>query len=344
MIIGLRQRLLGLADGQIIADPGGVALLGFAQRLVGQVHARARHFHLPLRRRDVEQCVPHVGVHLRIHIAQLRALGVQLRLRLFRLAAQTILLEQRRAHCAAGVDRAVRMAHIHADVAIIHVGLERGIAVGRRRLALLFGGFGLLHHRRQVLAVGMSLLQHRIQIDLVESRIGRLIHQVEFLRQRQPDGARQGQPIFFQRILRHDKLLLQRLVIDPRSKFIEQRSGARLVAVHGLVERNLGRTHLRLCAGYAGLVRQHHEIGVAHRQHHHVARVLRRKLRGIEVVFRGQVVAQRIHVDQRPAQRSPNVGKSERPHNGRKMRKPQPLCRKVHLQFGFLDVAFHRRQ
>ncbi len=111
----------------------------------------------------------------------------------------------------------------------------------------------------------------------------------------------------------HNQLLLQGLVIHPRPQLVQQRRRARLVIGNRLVERNFGRGHLRFHARDLGLIGQHQQIGIAHGQHHQFPRVLRRELRGGKVVARGQVVAQRVHIHQRPAQRSANIGIPKRP-------------------------------
>ena len=196
----------------------------------------------------------------------------------------------------------MRGLRIHANVAVIAGEGERGQPVGRGRLALLLGRLGLLHHRGQIFAVGVGLANGLVHIDLVEGRIRRLVGQREALRQRQPDGPRQGQLVLFQSIPRHNQLLLQRLIIHAGAQLIQQRRGAGLMVGNRLVERNLRRGHLRFHAGHAGLIGQRQQVGIAHHQHHQFARILSRQLSGGKVVPRGQVVAQRGHIDQRPSQ------------------------------------------
>ena len=98
----------------------------------------------------------------------------------------------------------MRSLHIHADVAVIAVKFEGGQPVGGGRFALLLGCFGLLHHRGQVFAVGVSFADGLIHVDLIEGRVGRLVGQREALLERQADGSRQSQLVFFQSVPGHN--------------------------------------------------------------------------------------------------------------------------------------------
>ena len=64
---------------------------------------------------------------------------------------------------------------------------------------------------------------------LVECRVRRLVSQIELLRQRQPDGARQRQLVLLKGVLGHNQLLLQRLIIHARPQFVEQRRSSGVV-------------------------------------------------------------------------------------------------------------------
>ena len=71
LTVGLRHGLLCLTDGQIVADAVGVALLGLAERLVGEVDTGSGYFDLLLGGGNVEQGVTHIGVDLGVLVAQL---------------------------------------------------------------------------------------------------------------------------------------------------------------------------------------------------------------------------------------------------------------------------------
>ena len=190
----------------------------------------------------------------------------------------------------------------------------------------------------------MSLANGGVDIQLVEGRKRNLVYQVELLRQRQADGARQRQPVFFERVLVHDQLLLQSLIINPGAQLIEQRRGPCLVHVDRLVERNLGRRHLGSCSGDKGFIGQHQEIGVAHRQHHHLACIFSRQLRGVEVVARRQVISDRVHIHHRPREARAQIGVAKGPHDAGKSWDPQSQGSQVHLLQGPLPRSIHRGQ
>ena len=78
LIVGLGHGLLRLAHGQVVAYAVGVTFLRFFQSFVGQVHAGLRHLDLFLRRGNIEQRVAHIGVNLRLLVAQLRPRGIEL--------------------------------------------------------------------------------------------------------------------------------------------------------------------------------------------------------------------------------------------------------------------------
>ncbi len=238
----------------------------------------------------------------------------------------------------------MRVRQRRSNIAVVAIELQHRQPVRGSRLALLLGRLHLLHHRRQILPVGVRLANCRLHIQLVKRCVRGLVCQVEALRQRQPDGARQRQFVLLQRIPRHNQLLLQRLVIHLRPQLVQQRRGARLVVRGCLVQRDLRRRHLRFHAAYLCLVGNHQQVRISHRQHHHVARVVCRELRGAKVVPRRKVVSQRLHVHQRPAQRSPHIRVAEWPDNLRKSRKPQSLRGQIHLLHRFLAASIHRRQ
>src|SRR5580658_10390748 len=88
LIVGLGHGLLCLAHRQVVAYAVGVTFLRFFERLISQVHTRLRHLDLFLRRCDIEQGVAHIGVNLRLLVAQLRPRGIEVGLRLLGLATQ----------------------------------------------------------------------------------------------------------------------------------------------------------------------------------------------------------------------------------------------------------------
>ena len=156
-------------------------------------------------------------------------MNVELRLGLLGFAAEFKFLEERhtqRAGCVAG---AVRVSQGGADIAVVAVELERGEAICGGGFALLFGGLGLLEHGGQVFAIGVGLVNGGVDVQLIEGGIGRIVSKRITLRQGQSDGARQGQLIFLQSVLRNDQLLLEGLVVDAGAQLIEQRSCAGLV-------------------------------------------------------------------------------------------------------------------
>ena len=96
---------------------------------------------------------------------------------------------------------------------------------------------------------------------------------------------------------------------------------------HSLIERDFRGGYLRLYTAHFGLVGQHQQIGVPHREHDQVARVLRRQLRGGKVVPRGQIIAQRCHIHHRPCHVGAHIGVGKRPDDLGKARNAQALGR-----------------
>jgi len=71
----------------------------------------------------------------------------------------------------------------------------------RCSLALVFRGFCLLEQCGKVFAIGVGLANGGVDIELIEGRVGRMVGEIERLRKRQADGAREGQLVFFESIL-----------------------------------------------------------------------------------------------------------------------------------------------
>ena len=99
--------------------------------------------------------------------------GVELRLRLLGLAAQSKFLKYGHAQRGCGVYGAMRMRQRGADVAVVGVGLNGGETRGRSRFALVRCGRGLLDQRSEIFAIGFGLLDECVGIELVKGRVGR---------------------------------------------------------------------------------------------------------------------------------------------------------------------------
>ncbi len=104
----------------------------------------------------------------------------------------------------------------------------------------------------------------------------------------------------------------------------------------GLIERNLRGSNLRLDTADLGFVGQHQQIGVAHGEHNQIARIFRRQLRGGKVVARGKIVAQRLHIHERPGHVGAHIDIAERPDDLGKARNAQALGGQIGLRLRFL--------
>ena len=80
------------------------------------------------------------------------------------------------------------------------------------------------------------------------------------------------------------------LVVHLRPQHIQPRADTGIMRCGGLVQRHLRGRQLRIHSRNPRGVRDAHQVGVAHRQHHHVARVFSRKLGRGKVMFRRDVV------------------------------------------------------
>ena len=94
----------------------------------------------------------------------------------------------------------MRVLKVHADVAVVSVEGECGKAIGGGCLALVFRGFCLLEQCGKVFTIGVGLANCGVDIELIEGRVGRMVGEIERLRKRQADGAREGQLVFFESI------------------------------------------------------------------------------------------------------------------------------------------------
>ena len=120
-------------------------------------------------------------------------LRIELRLCLFGFAAQRKLLEDRHAERRAGIHGAVRVADIYADVAVIRGNLEgrdSDSAVAALRCSSAALVCSIMAARS--LRLAWACLMVVVHVELIEGRVRRLVDEVEFLRQRQADGARQA--------------------------------------------------------------------------------------------------------------------------------------------------------
>ena len=111
-----------------------------------------------------------------------------------------------------------------------------------------------------------------------------------------------------------------------------------------LIERNFGSIHLRLRRLDQRRIRDHRQVRIADGQHHQVARILRRQICGLEIVPLRQIILQRRQIEQRPAQRTANVGVPVRSDDRGEARNAQTFRLQIRLLHGGLDRRARRWQ
>ena len=163
--------------------------------------------------------------------------------------------------------------------------------------------------------VFQSLRERGLRVQIVQRLVRRGVGQGILLIERQANRPRQRNFIFRQLVHRRNQRLLLVLVIHLRAQHVQPRTGAGLMRRHSLVVAQLRGLQLRLHGVDARLVRDAEQVGVAHRQHHHVARILRGEPGGGKAVFRRKVSLQRPDVHQVLRQVGSKVDHLEGTHN-----------------------------
>ena len=108
-----------------------------------------------------------------------------------------------------------------------------------------------------------------------------LLGQNKFLSGRQANDPRDRQSLLGKVIARNDELLLAGLKFDLRAQGVDRRSQPGFQLVGGFLIKRLCALDLSFGGFNPGTGSDRLQIGVAHRQHHHLARILVAELRSL---------------------------------------------------------------
>ena len=153
------DRFLRLHNLQIVGDSGSEAVLRLGESLLGQVYRAACDFDLLRGSIEIEQRGTDFVIDASSEIAELRARLLQLGLGFEHVAVNFAAGKNRDVETSVDLPGSVGVSRRHADVAVVGIHVERGIASGSGGAARQFGGAYLSQGGLIVGARGIGALQ-----------------------------------------------------------------------------------------------------------------------------------------------------------------------------------------
>ncbi len=251
-----------------------------------------------MRRTGCRGGVADILVDLLNLVGEAGAGALELRVGDILLAAGAGDLKDGRGDLAGGGVGAVGVAGRGAEIAEVAGEAGDGKLVGEGGLLSGPGGFDLLGGGGKVFACLQSLLEGLLRVDVVERLEGRGVGEAEVLVERKADGAGERELVFGELVAGGDEVLLLVLVVDLGAEDVEAGADAGIVRGDGLIERDLGGGEFGVDGLDARGVGDAEQVGVADGEDDHVAGVFGGELCGLKVVLGGEVVLERLDVDE----------------------------------------------